>query len=360
MAPTPSSDGFFQPAEWTPHSAVWLAWPSHADLWLEALEPVREAFLQFVRAITNPDPVSGVPRGEGIELLVGDAENEALARERLRGLPVRFHRIPFGDIWLRDTAPVFLKRRNGQTGEPDEIGGIACASFAFNGWGGKYVLPFDDQVSARVAEASAAASGTNVYRFPFVLEGGSVEVDGEGTCLTTRQCLLNPNRNPGLGSDVLEEHLRASLGVRTVLWLGDGLLNDHTDGHIDTVARFIAPGRVVCMVPASDDPNREVLETIRRDLASFRDARGRRLRVETIPSPGRVVDEGGKPMAASYVNFYIANTTVIIPRYGAPADSDALRRVGNLFPGRRAVGVPAKDLLAGGGALHCISQQQPA
>lgn len=338
---------------------MWLAWPSHADLWLEALEPVRDAFSQFVRAIANPDPVSGTPRGEGIELLVGDAENEALARERLRGLPVRFHRIPFGDIWLRDTAPVFLKRRNGQTGKPikpTDVGGIACASFAFNGWGGKYVLPHDDQVSARVA----AASGANVYRFPFVLEGGSVEVDGEGTCLATRQCLLNPNRNPGLGSDVIEEHLRASLGVRTVLWLQDGLLNDHTDGHVDTVARFIAPGRVVCMVPASDDPNREVLEIIRRDLASFRDARGRRLRVETIPSPGRVVDEGGKPMAASYVNFYIANTTVIVPRFGAPADSDALRRVGNLFPGRRAVGVPAKDLLAGGGAFHCISQQQPA
>ena len=231
----------------------------------------------------------------------------------------------------------------------------------FNAWGGLQgglYVPWDrdDRVARKVLEIE----GADRYRAPIVLEGGSVHVDGEGTVIATEECLLNPNRNPGLGSDVLEEHLRASLGVRTVLWLGDGLLNDHTDGHVDTVARFIAPGRVVCMVPASDDPNREVLETIRRDLASFRDARGRRLRVETIPSPGRVVDEGGKPMAASYVNFYIANTTVVVPRYGAPADSDALRRVGNLFPGRRAVGVPAKDLLAGGGALHCISQQQPA
>jgi agmatine deiminase len=356
LTPTPSSDGFFQPAEWAPHTAVWLAWPSHADLWLEALEPVRDAFTQFVRAIADPEPASGVPRGERIELLAGDADSETLARERLRGLPVRIHRIPFGDIWLRDTAPVFLKRRSGQGGGG---GDLAASSFAFNGWGGKYVLRHDDQVSARIAAVSAA-SGTKVYRFPLVLEGGSVEVDGEGTCLTTRQCLLNPNRNPGLGSDVLEEHLRASLGVRTVLWLGDGLLNDHTDGHVDTIARFVAPGQVVCMAPAADDPNYEALDSIRRDLSSFRDARGRRLDVETVPSPGRVVDEGGSLMPASYVNFYIANTTVVVPQYGASADAEALDRIGDLFPGRRAVGVPAKELLAGGGAFHCISQQQPA
>ena len=347
MGPTPSSDGFVQPAEWAPHSSVWLAWPSHGDLWLEALEPVREAFVSFVRTIADPDPATRAPRGEAIDLLVGDPENEALARTRLTGLPVRFHRVPFGDIWMRDIAPVFLRR---------EDGAVAAASFAFNGWGGKYLLPHDGEVSSRVAEAS----GVPVYRIPFVLEGGSVEGDGEGTVLTTRQCLLNPNRNPGLGSDVLEEHLKESLGVRSVLWLGDGLKNDHTDGHVDTIARFVAPGRAVCMAPAPDDPNRPVLEAIRRDLESFRDARGRRLQVETIPSPGRVEDEEGELMPASYVNFYIANTTVTVPQYGVAADAEAVRRVGELFPGRRAVGVPARDLLAGGGAFHCISQQQPA
>ena len=357
MTPTPSSDGFFQPAEWAPHSAVWLAWPSHADLWLEALEPVQDAFVRFALAIADPGP-SGQPRGEAIELLTLDADGEAIARERLEGLPVRFHRIPFGDIWLRDTAPVFLKRRSGASAGAE---GLAAVSFAFNGWGGKYVLPHDDEVSGRVtAAASAAAPGTKAYRFPFVLEGGSVEVNGEGTCLTTRQCLLNPNRNPGLGSDELEELLRQSLGVKTVLWLGDGLRNDHTDGHVDTIARFVAPGRVVCMAPSAGDPNREALEVIRRDLASFRDERGRRLEVETVPSPGAVLDDAGEPMPASYVNFYVANTTVVVPQYGVDADEAALLRVGELFPTRRAVGVGAKDLLAGGGAFHCISQQQPA
>ncbi len=358
MTPTPSSDGFFQPAEWARHSAVWLAWPSHADLWLEALEPVRDAFVRFALAIADPGP-SGQPRGERIELLVPDAENEALAAERLEGLPVRCHRIPFGDIWLRDTGPIFLKRRSGR---PAGGADLAVASFAFNGWGGKYVLPHDDEVSGRVAAAvaSGSAPGAKVYRFPFVLEGGSVEVNGEGTCLTTRQCLLNPNRNPGVGSDELEEHLRQSLGVRTVLWLGDGLRGDHTDGHVDTIARFVAPGRVVCMAPAGDDPNREALEAVRRDLASFRDERGRRLEVETVPSPGCVLDDSGELMPASYVNFYVANTTVVVPQYGVAADEAALLRVGQLFPTRRAVGVPAKDLLAGGGAFHCISQQQPA
>jgi agmatine deiminase len=347
VATSPASDGFVQPAEWAPHSSVWLAWPSHGDLWQEALEPVRSAFALFVRAIADPDPRTGKAGGEAIDLLVGDPENEALARERLAGLPVRFHPIPFGDIWLRDTAPVFLRR-------PD--GAVAAASFGFNGWGGKYVLPHDAEVSSRVAKASALRT----YRLPFVLEGGSVDGDGEGTLLTTRQCLLNPNRNPGLGSDVLEEHLRASLGARTVLWLGDGLHNDHTDGHVDTIARFVAPGRVVCMTPAPDDPNRPALEAIRRDLESFRDARGRRLQVETVPSPGRVEDDEGELMPASYVNFYVANTTVTVPQSGAAADAEAVERVGELFPGRRAVGIPARELLGGGGAFHCISQQQPA
>ncbi len=343
---TPRADGFSQPAEWAPHETVWLAWPSHQELWLDALEPVREAFVAFVRAITDTDPATGQARGERVDLLVPDEPNEALARGRLSSLPVRFHGIPFGDIWMRDIAPVFLR---------DEAGGLGAASFAFNGWGKKWVLPFDDAVSERVA----AASGARVYRIPVVLEGGSVDVDGEGTCLTTRQCLLNPNRNPGRGSDELEEVLKESLGVHTVLWLNEGLLNDHTDGHVDTVARFVAAGRVVCMEPSGDDPNREALETIRRDLASFRDARGRRLQVETVPSPGWIEDREGKLMPASYVNFHIANTTVVVPQYGSIHDTEAVRRIGELFPDRRAVGLPAKDLLEGGGAFHCISQQQP-
>lgn len=345
---TPRAAGFRQPAEWDPHEAVWLAWPSHEDLWGDALVPVRLAFAAFASAIADVARATGKPRGERLEILAPDAENEALAKTALAGFGARFHRIPFGDIWLRDTAPVFLLGPGGMR---------ATASFGFNGWGGKYVLPNDDGVSTRVAEKA----GLPVFRFPWVLEGGSVEVDGEGTCLTTRQCLLNPNRNPGMPREAIESGLKDALGCTAVLWLGDGLLNDHTDGHIDTLARFVSPGAVVCMSPAGkDDPNREVLAEIEHDLLSFRDAKGRALRVTTIPSPGLVRDAEGEAMPASYVNFYVANTTVIVPAYGVPNDEAARADVAKLFPTRRAVSAPARDLLEGGGAFHCISQQEPA
>ncbi|HSB35307.1 MAG TPA: agmatine deiminase family protein [Thermoanaerobaculia bacterium] len=342
---TPRAAGFRQPAEWAEHRAVWIAWPSHGNLWGEALEPVREAWLAMARAIADLD-ATGAARGERLEVLVPDAANEVLAKRRMAGLPARFHRIPFGDIWLRDTAPIFV------TG-PDR----AAVSFAFNGWGGKYVLPDDDLVSARVA----LAARMRAFTFPWVLEGGSVEVDGAGTCLTTRQCLLNPNRNPGMPKEEIEQGLRDALGCETVLWLGDGLRNDHTDGHVDTVARFVAPGKIVCMrASGGGDPNAEALAAVARDLASFRDARGRRLEIVEVPSPGPVLDGDGELMPASSVNFYIGNRAVVVPVYGARHEDHALDALAPLFPDRRLVPVPAKDLLAGGGAWHCITQQEPA
>ncbi len=343
---TPRAAGFRQPAEWAEHRSVWIAWPSHADLWEEALEPVRRAWLGMAVAVADVDPATAAARGERLEVLVPDAANEALARERMAGLPARFHRIPFGDIWLRDTAPVFVAGAEG----------VAAVSFAFNGWGEKYVLPHDDLVSARVA----LAARMRAFTFPWVLEGGSVEVDGDGTCLTTRQCLLNPNRNPEMSRGEIEEGLRGAFGVESVLWLGDGLLNDHTDGHVDTVARFLAPGTAVCMrASGRDDPNASALAAIARDLASFRDASGRHLTVVEIPSPGLVLDEEGDAMPASSVNFYIGNRAVVVPVYGTPHDDDALKALEPLFPGRRVVPVFAKDLLSGGGAWHCVTQQEP-
>jgi agmatine deiminase len=309
---------------------------------------VRSAFTAFAAAIADVDTATGTPHGERLEVLVPDAANEALARRALAGLGARFHRIPFGDIWLRDTAPVFLRGRGDER---------ACVSFAFNGWGGKYVLEGDDAVSARVAEAV----GLPTFRFPWVLEGGSVEVDGEGTCLTTRQCLLNPNRNPGMTQKEIEEGLGDALGCTSVLWLGDGLRNDHTDGHVDTLARFVAPGRAICMSPdGRSDPNRDVLLQVASDLSSFRDSEGRALEVVEIPSPGLVLDSRGEVMPASYVYFYIANTAVIVPAYGVPNDEAAREVIAKLFPARRTVSIPAKELLEGGGAFHCISQQEPA
>lgn len=345
-AATPRASGYRQPAEWTEHRAVWIAWPSHTDLWEEALEPVRTAWLEMAAAVTDVDAATGAARGEQLEVLVPDEREEKAARLRMAGLPVRFHRIPFGDIWLRDTAPVFVRGEDG----------VAAVTFGFNGWGGKYVLPGDDLVATRVA----LAARMRAFSFPWVLEGGSVEVDGAGTCLTTRQCLLNPNRNPGMPAEAVESGLREALGVETVLWLRDGLANDHTDGHVDTLARFVAEGVVVCMRAADGrDPNADALRTIESDLRSFRDAAGRRLDVVGIPSPGLVAGEDGDLLPASYVNFFVGNRAVVVPTYGTARDEEALRALEPLFPGRRVVGVDARELLSGGGAWHCITQQEP-
>ncbi len=344
--PTPPPPRRRQPAEWTPHEATWVAWPAHADLWMDNLAPARRAFVALCEGIAS----GPAPTREALRVLVRDAEAEREARDALGHLAPRIHRIPYGDIWLRDTAPIFVRELG-----PDGAA-VTPTVFDFNGWGGKYVLPHDDGV----ARAIAATTGVPARVFPWVLEGGSVEVDGEGTVLTTRQCLLNDNRNPRMDQAAIERGLGEALGAEKVLWLGDGLRNDHTDGHVDTLARFVAPGVVLAMEPASaDDPNRDALLRILADLRAMRDAAGRALQVVTIPSPGRVVDAEGQIMPASYVNFYIANHAVVVPTYGAPADEAAVARLGELFPGRQATGVDARAILSGGGAFHCITQQVP-
>jgi agmatine deiminase len=339
--PTPQKQGFLQPAEWTPHSACWVAWPSDKSLWLANLEPARAAWIKMARAIAS---------GETLEVLVPDAGNEVLARKALSGVDAHFHRVPFGDIWLRDTAPIFVRKASGE---------VASARFGFNGWGGKYVLEHDSEVASRIA----VLAGMREFATPWILEGGSIDVDGEGTCLTTRQCLLNPNRNPRLSQSGIEEGLQEQLGIAKTIWLGDGLLNDHTDGHVDNVARFVASGQVLCMRSSgSDDPNREALENIAGELAGARDAKGRKLTVVRIPSPGLVTGkdtEEGRPLPASYVNFYIGNRAVVVPAFATRFDDEAARAIGELFPGRSIVPVDANAILTGGGAFHCITQQVP-
>jgi len=344
---TTNLDRFSQPAEWTPHEAVWVAWPSAEDLWKEQLPLAQKAFVSMCEAIADCDPVTREPQGERIELLVPDEARRREAVARMRALEPRAHAIPFGDIWLRDTAPVFLLSRDGRE---------QAACFRFNGWGGKYVLPGDERVAERVTRAADVAQ----VKHDWVLEGGSVEVDGEGTVLTTRQCLLHPNRNPTMDASSIERSLREALGVDKVLWLTEGLQNDHTDGHVDTIARFVAPGVVVCMEPfAADDPNEKVLRAIAGELERMTDARGRRLEVVRVPSPGRVESDDGEVMPASYVNFYIGNRAVVVPTYGSTADVAAVRAIAGLFPTRRTVGVDARAILSGGGAFHCITQQEP-
>lgn len=322
------------PAEWAPHEATWVAWPSHADLWLDNLVPARAAFARMVAAVAA---------GEAVHVLVPDAAQEKAAREALPERNVRYVRIPFGDIWLRDTAPIFLAG-------PD--GARATVRFRFNGWGGKYVLEHDDRVAERIA---AESRDRRAFTVDHVLEGGAVEVDGQGTVLTTRQCLLNPNRNGAVDEATAEAWLRDALGVERVLWLGEGLVNDHTDGHVDTLVRFVRPGLVVAMEPrAGDDPNAGVLRALLREVA----AHG--LEVARIPSPGRIVDADGRVMPASYANFYVSNSAVVVPTYGSPYDDEAVECIGALFPGRRALGIDARAILTGGGAFHCITQQVPA
>lgn len=336
-----------QPAEWDFHRAVWMAWPSHSNLWEENLEPAQIEFTELCRAIASTDSHSKEVKAEMLEILVPSEAQMKLASSKLDGLPLRFHLIPFGDVWLRDTAPIFVKNNLGQ---------VLPASFKFNGWGEKYLLPFDDKVAANIS----TASGKQGVNFDFVLEGGSVDVDGLGTGLTTEQCLLNKNRNPHLNKKQIESLLAESLGLKKIIWLNEGLINDHTDGHIDTIARFIAPGKVVCMQSHDlDDPNHEILEKIANDLKGQTDAQGRLLEVIRIPSPGIIRDEEGELMPASYVNFYIGNASVIVPTYGSPNDAAAVAAISELFPNRKTIGCSAIAILSGGGAFHCITQQEP-
>ena len=245
----------------------------------------------------------------------------------------------FGDIWLRDTGPILLG---------DGPDGRQARDFDFNGWGGKYDLPGDDSIGRRLAERR----GVKADYCNWVLEGGAIDGDGTGTAVTTEQCLLNRNRNPGLYRGDIEARLRDDLGLTRVVWLGEGLLNDHTDGHVDNLARFVAEGRVAIPEASENDPNWLVYQHARRDA----EAAG--LEVVTIPSPGRVLrDEEVAP--ASYMNFYIGNAAVVVPLYGAANDEAAVAAIQALFPDRKAVGLRADSILTGGGSFHCISQQIP-
>ncbi|WP_116092287.1 agmatine deiminase family protein [Sphingomonas crusticola] len=322
-----------QPAEWMPHDAVWIGFPSHAELWEEDLEPARAEVIAFARA------VHAGGRGERVILVAADAASGEVARSVSAGAAEIVVQ-PFGDIWLRDTGAIITIGPQGRR----------AARFAFNWWGGKYHLPGDEGVGGRLAEAAGFA----VDRHEWVLEGGAIDVDGTGLAVTTEQCLLNPNRNPGLLREDIERGLAEGLGIERLLWLGDGLANDHTDGHVDNLARFVGPNLLALPEPTGeDDPNSEVY----RDALARAQAFG--VEVVPLPSPG-LVEIDGEAIPASYMNFYIGNAAVVVPQYGAAHDQAAVAAIGALFPGRRAIGLRADHILTGGGSFHCISQQVPA
>jgi agmatine deiminase len=316
--------------EWAPHDAVWIGFPSDPELWLADLKPAEREVAAFAEA------VHAGGEGETVRLVAAHEDAAGAARELCPFAEIIVE--PFGDIWLRDTGPIVL----GSGAER------LAMDFAFNGWGGKYELPGDEDIGERLARAAALPSERRVW----ILEGGAIDGDGSGTVVTTEQCLLNPNRNAGLGRADIEERLLGDLGFERVIWLGEGLANDHTDGHVDNLARFVAPGRVAIPTPAADDPNAAVY----RDAAKRLKAAG--LDIVNLPSPGRV-ERDGDVIPASYMNFYIGNAAVIVPQYGAENDRAAVEVVQALFPGRVAIGLRADHVLTGGGSFHCISQQVP-
>jgi agmatine deiminase len=310
---------------------VWIGFPSDPDLWIADLKPAEREVADFAAA------VHAGGRGEKVILVAAHEDAAAAARELAPFAEVIVE--PIGDIWLRDTGPIV-------TGSGQQR--HACG-FGFNGWGGKYELAGDDSIGQRLA----ASAGLPYSKADWILEGGAIDHDGSGTVLTTEQCLLNPNRNQ-LTREEVEARLREELGFERVVWLGSGLMNDHTDGHVDNLARFVAPGRVAIPTAATDDPNAAVYEDAARRLADAG------LDIVTLPSPGRILSEGEEDVIpASYMNFYIGNAAVVVPQYGAANDVTVVHAIQALFPDRVAIGLRADHVLTGGGSFHCISQQLP-
>ncbi|MEX2167274.1 MAG: agmatine deiminase family protein [Methyloceanibacter sp.] len=327
------------PAEWTPQKAIWTAWPADPDEWNGDLDTPRRDVAAMVHALAAANIM---------RVLANGTEAEVSAHASIGGA-AEIVRARYGDIWLRDTGPIFART-------PD---GLIALRFETNGWGGKFDLPGDDVVGDDIARFA----GVPTRHFDFVLEGGAIEQDGDGTILTTRQTMLNANRNVWTESEA-EAALRDAFGAEKIVWLDEGLKNDHTDGHIDNIARFVGPARVVCQSPSGpDDPNVEILDAVARTLDSATDARGRKLEVIRIPSPGLVLNGLGEPAPASHVNFVIANGVVVMPVYGTPTQDAARDALQSAFPDRKVIALPSRGLLgtggAGGGSFHCITLQEP-
>ncbi len=359
LASTPAADGYRFPAEWEPHAGCWMAWPTRTDTWRADASPAQEAFAAVANAIAAT---------EAVTMAVEPAQLDR-ARSQL-GPGVTAVELATDDAWMRDIGPSFVV---------DATGARRGVDWIFNAWGGLdggLYTPWDldDQAAARICELE----DVDRYRAPLVLEGGSIHVDGQGTLLTTEQCLLNPNRNPMSTRDDIESQLRAYTGAETIIWLGDGVWLDETDGHVDNLACFVRPG-VVALTWTEDrsDPQHAISTDARRRLERATDARGRQLEVHLVPqprprpiseeeaagierTPGTKARPGGARLAASYVNFYVADDQVVVPRLDPALDDEAATIIGGLFPDRRIVGVETREILLGGGNIHCVTQQVPA
>jgi agmatine deiminase len=338
------------PAEWEPHLATYLVWPHNLDTWPDKFEPVQPAYARMAAAIAEFEPIrvliKSADEAEPVRALIRSAVSRAELMERVE-LIVE----PTNDSWIRDHGPIFVNKIS------DDAGASQIAlDWIFNSWGEKYgAYDLDDAIPRKLG----ARFGFEVVEPGLVLEGGSIDVNGEGLLLTTESCLLNRNRNPHLSQAPIEEYLMTYIGATHVLWLGDGIKGDDTDGHIDDLARFVTPHSVVTVV--EDDPadaNYHALQDNLKRLHAMRDEHRRPLRIETLPMPTPVVYDDTR-LPASYANFYIANGGVIMPTFDCPADAIAMRTLQRLFPSRRVIGVPSIDLVWGLGAVHCLTQQHP-
>jgi agmatine deiminase len=336
---TPAAAGFRMPAEWEPHERCWMAWPCHDKTWGDGLEAAREAYAEVAKAIARFEPVT----------MVANPPDVVAASLRC-GSGVEVLSLPLTDSWVRDTGPTFVV--------DDGAGRVAGVDWRFNAWGGNYA-PYDDDaaLAGRILERLELPR----YAAPIILEGGAIHVDGEGTALTTADVVLNPNRNPGLTRADAEAVLGAYLGIDKVIWLDHGLADDVTDGHVDNVACFARPG-VVLLLAASDeaDANHARLEDSLARLDGASDAKGRPIEVVRLAQPPRREHATGARLPLSHLNFYLANGAVVMPLFEHEESDNAARRtLAKVFPEREIVPVPALDIVAGGGGIHCITQQQP-
>ena len=340
---TPTALGYRMPAEWEPHTATWLSWPRREGISFPAsFNRVLPALRAMLEALIESEQVC---------INVSNEAHQAEARSVLRGLPmerITFYRVPTNEPWCRDHGPIFLTRNRDLS--------LAVVDWGYNAWGNKYP-PFDldEVVPTRLAEILKLP----VFYPHMILEGGSIDVNGSGALLTSESCLLNKNRNPNLSRDEIEQRLRDYLGVSDILWLGDGIVGDDTDGHIDDLTRFVSERSVVTVV--EEDRNDENYELLQENLKRLREMKlgGRKLNIRTLPMPNKIVREGLR-LPASYANFYIANTRVLVPTFADANDEAALSILRECFPDRRVIGIDCRELIWGLGTFHCLTQQQPA